>query len=105
MKLYGSNEIISDYKQKDINFLASRLYKVNTVMFQAIYACAEFMSGDTINDFYNSEELMSKLAKAYKKICDKKGDEGFADMELHGADFQDFSYLVSKLQNCDESEG
>lgn len=98
MRTYGNNTVIPKYSQKDINNFAKKLYKSNLIMWAAIHTASELMNGTIVDDFYNDEDLMYKLAKAYKKECCKKGDEGFADMGLHGADFQDFDCFTSDLQ-------
>lgn len=99
MKTYSSDIEISKYKQKVINSFAKELYKSNLIMWQAIHSASNIMHDPVIDDFYNNEELMLKLAKAYKKICNKKGDEEFANMNLYGADFQDFDAFTSEIQD------
>jgi hypothetical protein len=103
MRTYGTDAVVPKYTQKQITAFAKELYKTNLIMWKAIFTAEELVCNRMTDDCHNDEELMIRLAKAYRKINELKGEEDFADMEMNHSYFQEFDIFRSELEKTIEA--
>jgi hypothetical protein len=86
--------------KKEIKKLAKDLAKINTLYWDVICMTEGFNKTIQENGIksinINEEEFYKQLAEEYKKI--DKNDEDFISVELHSADFQDYDFIKSRVE-------